>query len=273
MSSALAFNPSAYALRTDDCFPMNFTQHGQEYRVYWQRPKGDVFAALDGHITATFPTAGNSDLALRSTNLRLILLGVAARDQALPPEAIKLVESKLSHLMPQSNFRWRLLQLFRAVCRMAHAMDADIPEIIADGVRAWGNVMCWSLRPDITGAPDSKLGLVEMLRAECKTLKSGGNPFPKDSQPELFHLIEWAHKLSLWSDEWAQQESRLPNHVKRDRGQLRRDIKNSLIEYRQAVSTLATYFDRNPGLFMATPVTNETAAITANKGKRIHARY
>jgi hypothetical protein len=270
-NSALAFNPDSFRLRSGDCFPVNFTQNGVEHRLYWERPKGDKFAALDEFVDQGHPSHGDGDLEHRKTNLRLILLGVAARDQALPYEAIRIVETKLKHLMPSANHRWRLLELFRAVARMCNALDLDLPDCIVDPVKAWGNVMLWGLRPQ--SANFSKRDLVAITRAECASLKVGMNPYSPDSEPELFHLLESAYSLTRWTSDVENEESRLPNHLKKERGQLRRDIKNRLDEYRQGLSALASHINDSPELVTINPLTAESAQITGERGRRIRARY
>jgi hypothetical protein len=270
-NSALTFKPDALSLRIDACFPVNFTFWGSEWRLYWERPKGDMFAALDEFIDQGHPSHGDGDLEHRKTNLRLVLLGVAARNQALPHEAIRIVETKLKHVMPSANHKWRLLELFRAVARMCNVLGLELPECIRNPVQAWGSVMVWGLRPQ--SASYSKQELVKISRTECDSLKARVNPYSPSLEPELFYLLELAYGLTRWTPDIEAEESRLPNHLKKERGQLRRDVKNRLDEYRQSISTLATYWDRDSELVTVHPITKDSAQVTVARGRRIRARY
>jgi hypothetical protein len=271
--SEIVFNPEAFAvMRTDPYFPISFVVDGKESRVWLDRPKGDIYAALDEYIDRAYPSDNDFEYMKRSLRVRLIC--VAALDRAMPSEAIRIVEVELAHFMPSANLRWRLLELFRSVGRMADALQIDLPDVIRNDVQAWAKTALYCFDVGEEG-PYSKREMTELIRPEVKALKQGQNPYSETLIPELFHLIEWAHRLTKWDAEReAQGSNKLPNYQKRRLGQLRRDIKNNLAAYRQALSTLATHLDRSPGLAMVRPgPVPGTARIVGDNNKHIRAIY
>jgi hypothetical protein len=264
------FNPDELALAVGQ-INLSFTVNSRRLSIQLNRPEGDMYAVLVAcvaKVCAESERLIKTDALLRQYNFQLILLGVAARERAMPPEAVQLVELKLARWMPIIDNCWRLLELFRAVARFADSSRIELPEILRDDRQAWGASILREVDA-IECDSSSKNAYVKLLRASVKALKSNQNPFNATDEPELCALIDCAFQLKYWDCDIGDAEAKLPNHKRATAGQLRRDISQKLNAYRVSLTTLASYIDKAPSVLWSKVGKDGNFYWIGDKGARI----
>lgn len=265
-SRDIEFNPDGLALAPGSRLDVT----DGDWRIWLDRPQGDMYAVLHQrieHICRENHHLLKEESQLRQRNFSFVAIGVAALDEAMPPEAIYIVQHRLKSFMPMAAMSWRLLELFRAVARMGRVSNLGLPEILCDPRRAWGK----SILRSIPGrdAPTSKNQYVDSLRAENRTLKARCNPFDAVADPELHCLVAQAFQLTHWDESIGLAESKLPNHDRQSVARLRKDIKERLAAYRSSLTTLATYLDTESGVVLGRRNKAGQFVFAGNKNKSI----
>jgi hypothetical protein len=246
------FNPHSWILLDSSNTHIRVNMPTQQIRFWLLRPDGDLFALLaqemDSQISSSNLTP--SERSVRRGNWQFILMGVAAREQLMAPEAITLMMQKLEQQgrMPFVNMVWRYFQLCRSVSRLVNetATEFELPEGLKDFRKVWGETILRSAASDSVFS--SKTNYRTALKASAKALKEKRNPFPKEESPEHYSVIEAALMLAHWDDEVQAVVSRLPHKTRQTRYALRRDVKYYLREYRLAIGALATHIQNSSGL-------------------------
>jgi hypothetical protein len=246
------FNPHSWTLLDSSNTHIQVNMPTQQIRFRLLRPDGDLFALLgremDSQISSSNLTP--SEKNVRRGNWQFILMGVAAREQLMPPEAITLMVQKLEQQgrMPFVHMVWRYLQLCRSVSLLVNetATEFELPENLKDFRTMWGETILRAIVSDSIFS--SKTDYRTDLKASAKALKEERNPFPKEESPEHYLVIEAALMLVHWDDEIQATISRLPHKTRKTYYSLRRDVKHHLREYRLAIGALATHIQNSSGI-------------------------
>ena len=268
MSSEISFNPDALTLQPGDLTIQLTIQlttiQKLKYDIYLARPEGDFLSHLIEEIERIpEPDGCQASTAHDKAEFANIVLGIAALEQTVSPEAIRLVNQALEYLMPRIHFFWRSLQLFKAVTRYANAHSVELPESMRDAKQAFG---CSVLRAVTAPKYDSKTPYRKVLTAAAKALKKKENPFG-DACPEDREFVQYAFQFSHWDEEKRLDESHLPNSERQRLGALRKDIRDALSNYGRSMRTLSSYYKNTPNLVSVQVDSQKRQHIIGPKGK------
>ncbi len=269
MSSQTAidrFNPDALMLQSGD-FAIRFdTLRKQKYEIWLKRPEGDFLWLLMQEIEKIPEPEGNqAHVAHDKVEFANIVLGVAALEQVISPEAIQVINQELKHLAPKIHLFWRSLQLFSAVTRYANAHSIELPESMRDARQAFG---CSVLRAVRIPKYDSKTPYRKVLTEAAKALKNKQNPFG-DACPEDREFVQYAFQFAHWDDSIRNTEASLPNSERQIRGSLRKDVRDALSNYARSMTTLGSHYKNCPNLVAVQYDSENRARIVGQKGKHI----
>jgi hypothetical protein len=164
-----------------------------------------------------------------------ILLLVSIKDRKIQGDEALEIEASLECYQALSHLHWIVLELFKAVARMASRIGLNTPEIIKNEQKAWKDYFIRAISSK--ERVSSKRQYIRHIRNTAKTIRRGENPFNTES-PELKIFIDYALLLS----DVNQSDQNWPNNIRT----LRKHIRQRLKDLNQALTGYATYLERNP---------------------------
>lgn len=239
------FDPDALMLQIGDMVIQLTTIQKLKYQIYLARPDGDFLSHLMQEIERIpEPEKIRPQVAHDKVEFANIVLGVAALERLISPEAIRVVEQEFKYLMPKIDFFWRSLQLFKAVVRYADAHCIELPASMRDEKQAFGRSV---LRAVTIPKYASKTPYRNVLKDSAKALKQKKNPFG-DACPEDRDFVQYAFRFAHWDEEIRDHDASLQNGQRRRLGALRKDIRDALSNYARSMTTLSAYYKNTPNI-------------------------
>jgi hypothetical protein len=237
------FNPNAMTLQISNRIPFTSRTGVQLWLI---RPDGDVFLLLTQSISRIIDARTDISQQQKDADVNTwvcLIMGVAARKQAMPPHAIEVIEAETRNLYsPQIDVLWRSLELFEAVARFAMASDIELPESIKDPKRAWSRSVLRFV--DVKGECNTRRTIADINRQTTKLLKARKNPHGPEWAPEEHALIEQAFIFSYFDDSTRNEWAKLPNATRRALADKRRDVATALDRLTSSYKTFATFFEK-----------------------------
>ena len=267
MSSEISFNPDALTLQPGDLTIQLTTIQKLKYDIYLARPEGDFLSHLRDEIERIpEPKQSKARTAHDKNEMALVVLGVAALEQVVSPEKIRIINHELDYLMPLVHFHWRSLVLFKAVTRYAGTYNIQLPESMKDARQAWGRSV---LRAVNVQKYETKTPYRNVLTEAAKAIRQKRNPFG-DAEPEDRDFLQYAFQFAHWDKAIGEKESWLPTNAKRQkRGSLRKDVRESIADYARSMTTLGSHYKNYPNLVAVQYDSENRARIVGQKGKYI----
>lgn len=258
------FNPDALTLQTGDLVIQLNTIQKLSYHIYLARPQGDFLSHLIQEIERIpEPKECQPQAVHDKKEFALVVLGVAALEQVVSPEAIQVINQELKYLMPKICFFWRSLQVFNAVTRFANAYNIELPDSMRDARQAFGRSV---LRAVTIQKYDSKTSYRKVLSDSAKALKNRQNPFG-DACPEDREFVQYAFQFSYWDKASHYAEASLPNSERQIRGSLRKDVRDALSAYARSMRALSSYYKNTPNLVAVRLDSQNRQHVIGPKGK------
>ena len=255
------FNPDALRLQAGDQIIQLGIHKKQKYNIYLARPQGDFLSHLLDEVERIPETQPH--ITHDKKEIANIVLGIAALEQVISPEAIRVVEQELKYLMPRIDFFWRSLELFRATTRYANAHSIELPRSMQDARQAWGR----SVLRSVGGKKHpSKKSYRDVLSGSAKDLKQKQNPFGDDC-PEDREFVEYALRFQHWDKAIRDTEASLPNYDRRRLGALRKDVRDALSNYERSMSAYSSYLKTAQNLLSVQFDPQGRCHVVGEKGK------
>lgn len=225
------FNPNSLMLQTDD---ISITVSGVERKINLIRPSADFLWLLGKSIDhrLTFSTRPETAKRLAKMNYSIFLLIIAARERMLSDEDARWIEETFEAYKTTADMLLAKFQLFKAVATLAAALQVEIPEILRDERKAWGQSVLRVLEDEINESEENSASEYSTrLRNAAKSLLIWPiNAALFDDDPELKLLITYARRLSCY-------EESEPNHLK----SLRKQVRQTLDRYRRSLLAEANF--------------------------------